>query len=201
MRIALQAALGLGRSSVSARGDKVEFELYSITVTESNNKLYWLEGTPGLFARFVAMIPPGNYTFEGLLIRVRDRVNYARGGSTALMVTGVGGQLQFQYLTGFVLKIPTAAELANPTWKAANWDAAIVPVGEGQPFKLYHAQLLQLAHDAPRDPRQPSCGCPDLPERCRSRARWTTGLGRRSTAAIHRPSTPISRRPGTARPC
>jgi hypothetical protein len=60
--------------------------LFSITVTESNNKLYWLEGTPGLFARFVAIIPPGNYTFEGLLIRVRDRVNLC-----SWRVHGTGG--------------------------------------------------------------------------------------------------------------
>ena len=158
MRIALQAALGLGRSSVSARGDKVEFELFSITVTESNNKLYWLEGTPGLFARFVAIIPPGNYTFEGLLIRVRDRVTYARGGSTALVVTGEGGQLQFQYLTGFVLKIPTAAELANPTWKAANWDAAIVPVGEINPSSYTTPNSFNSLMTLPATPGNPVVG-------------------------------------------
>ena len=88
----------------------------------------WREGKPGSFARFVAILPVGNYTLEELATAVQAAVTTARG-STALIVRPSNG-LQFQYITGFVLKIPTAAELANAVWKSANWDSPIVPVGE-----------------------------------------------------------------------
>ena len=84
----LQRALrtALPNIIVTSQVNQLTFKLPSINITTSNNKLYWLEGTPGLFARFVAILPVGNYTLEELATAVQAAVTTARNGSTALIV-------------------------------------------------------------------------------------------------------------------
>ena len=60
--------------NVGAQGTQLKLQLPSITITASSNKLYWLEGTPGTYGRFVAVIPPGIYRFAGLARRIQTAV-------------------------------------------------------------------------------------------------------------------------------
>ena len=103
-------------ASVVDQGVHLKFELHSISITASNNKLYWLSGTAGLFARYVAIIPTGNHTFLGLVTRVQTAVTAAAGTMALTVLASANyGRLQFQYDPALVIKLPTATELADPT--------------------------------------------------------------------------------------
>ena len=110
-----------------------------------------------MFACYVAIIPPGNYTCLGLLDRVQTAVT-AAAGTMALTGLASAGRLQFQYDPAFVIKLPTATELADPTWKAADWDTAIVPAGEVNPSSYTTPNSFTALMTLPATPGHPVVG-------------------------------------------
>ena len=116
----------------------MKFELHSISITASNNKLYWLSGTAGLFARYVAIVPTGNYTFLGLVDRVQTAVTAAAGTMALTVLASANyGRLQFQDSPAFVIKLPTASEVEGGELGHGHRASR-----GGDPFRVYHAQLL-----------------------------------------------------------
>ena len=54
--------------------------------------------------------------------------------------------------------MPTATGLADPTWKAANWDTAIVPAGEVNPSACTTANSFNALMTLPVAPDNPVVG-------------------------------------------